>query len=86
MINYPTSLDDFVNPSSTDKMDSAVVPHSEQHSNLNDAVEALQAKVGVNGSTDVNSLDYKVAHKVDQAEVGATNTNYVNVFLYSLAQ
>lgn len=38
--------------------------HSQQHSNLNDAMAALQVKVGINGSPDPNSLDYKVAQLV----------------------
>lgn len=45
---YPNSLDNFVNPTANDTLDSAVVPHAEQHSNLNDAVEAIQTVIGVN--------------------------------------
>lgn len=57
---FPTSIDNFVNPVSTDLLDSLVVPHAAQHSQLNDAVEALEAKVGINGSAVTTSLDYKV--------------------------
>jgi hypothetical protein len=59
--NYPTSLDNFTNPASTDLMNSVTVPHNEQHANANDAIEALQAKVGVDSSAVTTSLDYKVA-------------------------
>ena len=59
--NFPSSLDSFTNPSSSDAMDSVSVPHATQHSDLNDAVEALQAKVGVDSSAVTSSLDYKVA-------------------------
>jgi len=59
--NFPSSLDSFTNPSSTDAMDSVSVPHATQHSDLNDAVEALQAKVGADSSAVTSSLDYKVA-------------------------
>ena len=59
--NFPTSLDAFTNPSSTDAMDSVSVPHASQHSDLNDAVEALEAKVGADSSAVTSSLDYKVA-------------------------
>ena len=59
--NFPSSLDSFTNPSSTDAMDSVSVPHATQHSNLNDAVEALQAKVGADSSGVVSSHDYKIA-------------------------
>ena len=57
--NFPTSLDDFANPSPTDSMET--VSHSSQHSNLNDAVEALEVKIGINGSEDTSSFDYKIA-------------------------
>jgi hypothetical protein len=35
--------------------------HSAQHANSNDAIEALQAKVGADSSAVTSSLDYKVA-------------------------
>jgi hypothetical protein len=56
--SFPTSKDDFVNPQSTDSVQT--VSHAAQHANANDAIEALETKVGVNNSTDPNSLDYKV--------------------------
>jgi len=56
--SFPTSKDDFVNPQSTDSVQT--VSHAAQHANANDAIEALENKVGVNNSTDPNSLDYKV--------------------------
>jgi hypothetical protein len=59
--NFPSSLDTFTNPSSSDAMDSVSVPHASQHSDLNDAVEALEAKVGADSSAVTSSLDYKVA-------------------------
>jgi hypothetical protein len=59
--NFPSSLDTFTNPSSSDAMDSVSVPHATQHSDLNDAVEALQAKVGADSSGVVSSHDYKIA-------------------------
>jgi hypothetical protein len=43
--NYPTSLDAFTNPTSTDLLTSP--SHSQQHSDINDAVEALEAKVAI---------------------------------------
>ena len=35
-------------------------PHDEQHADANDAIEALQAKVGVDSSAVTSSLDYRV--------------------------
>jgi ribosomal protein L2 len=43
--NYPTSLDNFTNPLSTDSQNSP--SHSLQHADANDAIEALETKVGV---------------------------------------
>jgi len=54
--NFPTSLDALTNPAPTD--DVSVVSHSAQHANANDAIEALQAKVGINSSAVTTSLDY----------------------------
>ena len=45
---YPTGLDNFVNPTATDRLDSNTVPHHLQHANLNDAVEAMQTVIGLN--------------------------------------
>lgn len=59
-INYPVSLDSFSNPVATDPMNSATVPHATQHANLNDAVEALEAKVGIDNSAVTTSHDYKL--------------------------
>jgi hypothetical protein len=60
---FPTSLDNFTNPTNDSNMNDAGVLHVDQHANTNDAIEALQAKVGVDGSAITTSLDYKVANK-----------------------
>jgi hypothetical protein len=54
--NYPTSIDNLSNPESNDSM----AGHAALHSNVNDAIEALESKLGVDGSTDANSIDYKI--------------------------
>jgi hypothetical protein len=64
MTNFPTTLDGFQNPGASTTMDAAGFEHDAQHANLNDAVAALQAKVGINGSSDTNSLDNMVAQLV----------------------
>ena len=77
--NFPSSLDSFTNPSSSDAMDSVSVPHATQHSDLNDAVEALQAKVGADSSAVTSSLDYKVAQLEAQGEWTSWTPSYVNL-------
>lgn len=47
-MNYPISLDSFVNPASSDTM--SAVGHASQHSEANDAIEALEAKLGIGAS------------------------------------
>ncbi len=72
---YPTSLDNFTNPTVSDYLNSTTVPHATQHSDLNDAVENLQAKVGIDSSADTGSIDYKVtdaASRITTLEAGAT--------------
>jgi len=62
-ITYPTIIDSLNNPSGTDTLDSP--SHSDQHSDTNDAIEALEAKVGVDSSAVTSSLDYKVENMVE---------------------
>jgi len=55
--NFPNSLDSLNNPASSDEL----IGHSQQHANENDAIEALQTKVGIDGSADTDSIDYRLA-------------------------
>jgi hypothetical protein len=67
-ITYPTTLDSLTNPLSGDTLNSP--SHSTQHADANDAIEALQAKVGVNSSAVATSHDYRIA----QLESTSINT------------
>jgi len=62
-INFPTSLDTFSNPIGTDLLENATtaLDHDVQHSNANDAIEALEAKVGIDGSAVTTTHDYKLS-------------------------
>jgi hypothetical protein len=57
-ITFPASLDNFTNPQSVSSV--ANPSHSQQHSDANDAIEALQTKIGVNNSTVPTTIDYRV--------------------------
>lgn len=48
-INFPTSLDSLSNPASGDKLDNP--SHSTQHGNANDAIEAVETKLGIGVSS-----------------------------------
>lgn len=74
-ITFPTTLDTLTNPTAGDKLNSASVPHAGQHADINDAVEALEAKVGVDGSAVTTSHDYKIS----ALETDVTNINELQV-------
>lgn len=48
--SYPTAYDSFSNPSGSDLLSSSTVPHWGQHANANDAIEAIEAELGLNPS------------------------------------
>ena len=74
---YPTALTTYTNPSASDQVGVAVGgrTHSQFHSDNNDDIEALQAKVGIDGSVVTTSHDYKLSEVTgtDKA-VGKTAT------------
>lgn len=71
--NFPTGLDTLTNPTSTDEV--ATVDHAAQHANVNDAVEALEAKVGIDGSAVTTSHDYKLSDVTSTAKAVSTAGN-----------
>ena len=76
--SYPGALDSFVNPTATDTLDSATVPHAAQHDNINDAMAAVQVTLGVNpqgGSATVVARLTAIESSVsDKASLSAANT------------
>ena len=71
---YPNSLDNFVNPAPTDTLNSSTVPHAEQHSNLNDAVEAVQTVLGLNPA----GQHLTVKDRIISAETQISNQSILN--------
>ena len=59
--NYPNSLDVLINPTATDALNSGVVPHHQQHANINDAMEAVQTILGVNPSGSYLTIKDRIA-------------------------
>jgi len=57
--NFPTSLDSLTNPATSDQLNNP--SHAAQHANANDAIEQLQAKVGVTDSAVTTSHDYRIS-------------------------
>jgi hypothetical protein len=75
--NYPSSKQTLPNPTGTDLLENAdpTLDHDYQHGTINDTVEALQDKVGMDGSAVTTSHDYKLSEvtSTDKA-VGKTAT------------
>lgn len=61
--NYPTSIQTFSNPTSTDFLENATaaLDHDYQHTTENDTLFALQTKCGVDGSLVNTTFDYKLS-------------------------
>lgn len=71
---YPEAFDNFTNPTGVTDLDtSAFWSHGQQHSDLNDAVEALQLRLGING---VVGESEKVRHIAEHAAMGVIGDNY----------
>ena len=91
--NYPGALDSFVNPTATDTLDSATVPHATQHADSNDAIEALQVTLGVNpqgGSATVvarlTALDSTVSGKAATNQTMYVGTTAIAINRSSASQ
>ena len=67
-ITYPGTLDVFTNPTGTSTLDSP--DHALQHSNVNDAIEAVQAVVGTTAGTAV-LMDFTAGEFPIKQEGGA---------------
>lgn len=87
-MSYPTALDNLSTLTGSESM----TTHSSLHNEERDAIDALQAKVGVNSSAVATSLDYKVsnasssnpghkhtlAHGATDVTASAAELNYVD--------
>lgn len=80
--NYPTSLDALSNPTASDNLGTPAVLHTAQHSNANDAIEAIEAELGTlpKGSyadvkTRLNALMVKANNLSDITNAATARTN-----------
>lgn len=75
--DYPEALDEFDNPSQFDSLRRNAGLHHAIESAQNDAIEALEAKVGIDGSAEATSIDYRLTAletAVDSLELSANVT------------
>lgn len=57
---FPSALDNFTNPTPSDNLNTPAVLHSDQHANENDAIEAIEAWVGISGSLNPPTHEYRL--------------------------
>jgi len=76
--NFPTSLDSFTNPTSGNTLDSP--SHSGQHSDINDAVEAIEAKLGVGASPAASATANQILN-ISSAGTSAWTSTLTNPIL-----
>jgi len=74
--NFPSALDSLANPAPGD----ALPGHAAQHANANDAIEALQAAMGVTGSAVTASVEYRLSKLVDEIAPVAPATTAAYMF------
>ena len=85
--SYPAALDNLTNPAATDPLSSP--SHSSQHANANDAIEAMQAAMGVKLNARVratrtttqsitNTTDTAIAFTTEDFDTDAFHDNVTN--------
>jgi hypothetical protein len=77
---YPGGIDALTNPTAGDNLDTAAVLHTTQHTNLNDAVEAIETELGINPrgaalsvKARLDAVDVAMAARSLLADEGAAN-------------
>jgi hypothetical protein len=76
--SYPGSLDSLTNPTASDSLGSATVPHADQHANANDAIEAIETVLGVSpAGTNTSTVGNRVARVENKLYL---NTGAVETF------
>lgn len=62
--NFPNSIDTYANPTASTWEDDPGFEHDKVHSNVHDAIRAIEAKIGIDGSDAPSSLDYLIKNTV----------------------
>jgi len=77
---YPAAIDNFTDPTAGDNLNSAGVIHATLHTNVNDAVNAIEAELGTNPKgaaisvkDRLNAIDTALAARSLAADEGAAN-------------
>jgi hypothetical protein len=76
---FPGAIDAFTNPTASDPLDSATVPHASQHANINDAVEAIETAIGTTAAPVLAKLASPTFTGVPAAPTAAVATNTTQI-------
>ena len=76
---FPGAIDAFTNPTATDALDSATVPHAAQHANVNDAVEAIETAIGTTAAPVLAPLASPTFTGVPEAPTAAVATDTTQI-------
>ena len=77
---YPDNLDTFAYPNSSQKMNDPAVLSTVIVADLNNAATALEEKVGIDWSADIDSLDFKTSRITTKGDLVTSNgTNLVRM-------
>jgi hypothetical protein len=72
--NYPNLIDAFINPTAEDDLDSAVVPHDQQHANANETV------IGTNPAGSFATVkDRIISIEESLGTISSQDSNNVNI-------
>jgi len=66
---YPSGIDNFTNPTSTDTLSSSTVPHASEHANANDAIKAIETELGTNPKGSYASVSGRLADAIPLSTV-----------------
>ena len=83
---FPGAVDAFTNPTATDALDSATVPHAAQHANINDAVEAIETAIGTTGAPVLAKLASPTFTGTPAAPTAAVGTNTTQIATTAFVQ
>ena len=83
---FPGAIDAFTNPTATDALDSATVPHAAQHANVNDAVEAIETAIGTTGAPVLAKLASPTFTGTPAAPTAAVGTNTTQIATTAFVQ